>query len=127
MAQLSHNPQRILGSFVLGSHEDFPEFAEKCGREEKRSGNFIVTALHRLLQNSIETARRGECQGTTLERNQSKRALTKSIEGVFFLRKKPLGGLAFGVQLLWFRCSRAGRATKTCWALAPAVFVFSYL
>jgi hypothetical protein len=52
-----------------------------------------------------------------LERNQSKRALTKSFEGGFYFhpsdldlslgtpdRKKPLGGLAFGVQLLWFRC-----------------------
>ena len=37
---------------------------------------------------------------TVIERNQSKRALTKSRKGGFFLRKKPLGSLAFGVQLL---------------------------
>jgi len=35
-----------------------------------------------------------------LKRNQSKRALSKCIEGGFFLRKKPLHGSAFGVQLL---------------------------
>jgi hypothetical protein len=34
-----------------------------------------------------------------LEQNQNKRALTKSLKGGFFLRKKPLGSNAFGVQL----------------------------
>ena len=46
-----------------------------------------------------------------LERNQSKRAPTRSCEGGFFLRKKPLGSIAFGVQLLWFRCSQFFEAT----------------
>jgi hypothetical protein len=32
----------------------------------------------------------------TLERNQSNSAQAKSIEGGFFLRKKPLGGIAPG-------------------------------
>jgi hypothetical protein len=54
----------------------------------------------------------------SLERNQGKRALTNSLEGDFCfyptdeglsvetpVRNKPLGGLAFGVQLLWFRYS----------------------
>jgi hypothetical protein len=34
-----------------------------------------------------------------LEQNQNKRALTKSLKGGFFLRKKPLGSIAFGVQI----------------------------
>src|ERR1035437_6616232 len=38
-----------------------------------------------------------------LERNQSTRAPFESVHGGFFLRKKPLGSIAFGVQLLWFR------------------------
>jgi hypothetical protein len=51
-----------------------------------------------------------------IDLNQSKRALTKSLGGGFFfhptdedlsvgtpLRKNPLGGLASGVQLFWFR------------------------
>jgi len=34
-----------------------------------------------------------------LKQNQNKRALTKSLKSGFFLRKKPLSSLAFGVQL----------------------------
>ena len=30
-------------------------------------------------------------------------SLTKGLENGFFLREKPLGGLASGIQLLWFR------------------------
>jgi hypothetical protein len=45
-------------------------------------------------------------QAPLLERNQSNSAQAKSIEGGFFLRKKPLGGIAPGVYLLWFRSSR---------------------
>jgi hypothetical protein len=56
--------------------------------------------------------------GSGLERNQSKRVLVESFLGGFFFhpsdedlslgtpeKKKPLGGFAFGVHLLWFRCS----------------------
>jgi len=37
-----------------------------------------------------------------LERNQSKRALAESVRGGFFLRKKPLGGIAFGYSYSGF-------------------------
>jgi hypothetical protein len=36
---------------------------------------------------------------TAIEQNQNKRALTESLKGSFFLRKKLLGSNAFGVQL----------------------------
>jgi len=35
-------------------------------------------------------------------RNQNKRALAKLLKPAF-LEEKPLGGVAFWVQLLWFR------------------------
>lgn len=40
------------------------------------------------------------CTLWLLERNQSKRAFSESILKGFFLREKPLGSIAFGVQLL---------------------------
>ena len=48
-----------------------------------------------------------------LERNQNKPAHAKGHRGDFFLRKDPLGGLAFAVQLLWFRYS-AEKCLFTC-------------
>ena len=42
-----------------------------------------------------------------LERNQSNRSFTSSLEGGFSLRKKPLSCVSSGVDLLWFRYTLA--------------------
>ena len=41
-------------------------------------------------------------QGKPLEQNQSKRALDESLKGGFFLRKKPLEGIATGYSYSGF-------------------------
>jgi hypothetical protein len=53
-----------------------------------------------------------------LKRNQSKRALVESVQGGFFLRKKPLGGVASGYSYSGFAIGRSW--TKT---LAVAVLL----
>jgi len=55
--------------------------------------------------------------GERLERNQSKSALANTLGGGFFLRKKPLGRLAFVTQLLWFRCTPNGGVSV--WTACP--------
>jgi hypothetical protein len=44
------------------------------------------------------------------------------VQGGFFLRKKPLDSVGFGVQQLENRYSRAANANQTNRALAPAFF-----
>ena len=48
-----------------------------------------------------------------LERNQSKHALTEIVKGGFFLRKNPLGDVAFGVQHSGFSIAPEGRFIRT--------------
>ena len=43
-----------------------------------------------------------------LKRNQSKRALVEGVQGGFFLRKKPLGGVASGYSYSGFAVAPEG-------------------
>jgi putative alpha-1,2-mannosidase len=49
-------------------------------------------------------------QDARLEQNQSKRALDESLKGGFFLRKKPLEGIALGYSYSDFAITTVARA-----------------
>ena len=63
-------------------------------------------------------------KGSELKRNQSKRALVESVQGGFFLRKKPLGGVASGYCYSGFAVAPAARGKRVSKLAETAVVLW---
>jgi hypothetical protein len=56
--------------------------------------------------------RKDESSSLSLKQNQSKRALVEGVQGGFFLRKKPLGGVASGYSYSGFAVAGRGASSS---------------